>query len=406
MPIHRCQCLWINLWKLWIVQSLLHVPDDRRCTACHNPQPVGLAAPLQISAVLARLVRVIQVCSQCGTRWNVRDRQRAWCPRCNGALMAPVGPPDPRWSPGAAGQAPARPPGPQGGGPRLPSGFRWIAVRPGPPPPQRRRRRQLGPTPRYNYIPRWGLADHLAPAIAGEDAAAKQGPAPVTVRAALLSAITVFGLAAAIHIVRYALLLINRTSLLPPLVAGAALWLGVLASLAAIVAVILTGVVTTSWLIARRAAVYQHLGQDDPRPKWALWAGCMIPVVNLVWAPLYLLELAHAEQTQARLRGPITAWCIAWILSTGVSIFGIATSFTTKPQGIADNTVTVIIAYLLGAAVLVLLWQVFDAFVRKPVERPLHRWVMVGAEQPAPQPEPAEPESSPAVEPSQQEPAA
>lgn len=240
------------------------------------------------------------------------------------------------------------------------------------------------------------------PVAPGDDAAVKQGPAAVTVRAALLSAITIFGLAAAIHIVRYVLLLVNRTSLLPPLVAGAALWLGVLVSLAAIVAVILTAVVATSWLIARRAAVYQHLGQDDPRPAWALWAGCLVPVANLVWAPVYLIELAHAEQTYARLRGPIAAWWIAWILSTAVSIFGIATSFTTKPQGIADNTVTVIVAYLLGAGVLVLLWQVFDAFVRKPVERPLHRWVIVGTEQP----KPAEPESPPAVETDQQEPAA
>ncbi len=349
---------------------------------------------------------MIQVCSQCGTRWNVRDRQRGWCPRCNGALMAPVNPPDPRWSPGATSHPPTRPPGPQRGGARLPQGFRWIAVRPGPPPAPRRRRRPLGPTPRYAYIPRWGLADHVVPVAPGGHDAVKKGPAPVTVRAALLSAITIFGLAAAVHIVRYALLLINRTSLLPPLVAGAALWLGVLASLAAIVAVILTGVVTTSWLIARRAAVYEHLGQDDPRPTWALWAGCLMPVVNLAWAPVYVIELAHAEQTQARLRGPIAAWWIAWILSTAVSIFGIATSFTNKPQGIADNTVTVIVAYLLGAGVLVLLWQVFDAFVRKPVERPLHRWVVVGADQPQAQPEPAEAESPPAVEPDQQEPAA
>ena len=32
---------------------------------------------------------MIQVCSQCGTRWNVRDRQRVWCPRCRGTLLAP-----------------------------------------------------------------------------------------------------------------------------------------------------------------------------------------------------------------------------------------------------------------------------------------------------------------------------
>ncbi len=352
-------------------------------------------------AVLARLVRVIQVCSQCGTRWNVRDRQRAWCPRCHGALLAPAAnPPDPRWGPGATSHPPTRPPTPQGGPPRLPAGFRWIAVRPGPPPPPRRRRRQLGPTPRYAYIPRWGLVDQVAPPALADDAAAKKGPEPVTVRAALLSAITIFGLAAAVHIVRYVLLLINRTSLLPPLVAGAALWLGVLASLAAIVAVVLTAVVTTSWMIARRSAVYRHLGQEDPRPAWALWAGCLVPVVNLVWAPVYLIELAHAEASQSRLRGPITAWWVAWVLSTGVSIFGIATSFTTQPQGIADNTVTVIIAYLLGAAVLVLLWQVFDGFVRKPVERPLHRWVVVAQDRPA------EPESVLAVESEQQEPAA
>ena len=75
--------------------------------------------------------------------------------------------------------------------------------------------------------------------------------------------------------------------------------------------------------------------------------------------------------------GPITAWWIAWIFATGLAIFASATSFTTRPQGIADNTVTTIITYLLGVAVLVLLWQVFDAFVRKPVERPLHRWVIM-----------------------------
>ena len=39
--------------------------------------------------------------------------------------------------------------------PRLPPGYRWIAVRPGAPPPPRRGRRSLGPTPRYAVIPRW-----------------------------------------------------------------------------------------------------------------------------------------------------------------------------------------------------------------------------------------------------------
>lgn len=347
----------------------------------------------------------------------MRDRQRAWCPRCHGALMAP----DPRWNAPAPaqppipvqppGRPPAQPPGPPRQAPRLPSGFRWIAVRPGPPPPPRHRRRPLGPTPRYTAIPRWGLVDPFIPAVTGE-AGVRTGPSPATVRAALLAAVSVFGLAAFVHVIRYVLLLINRTTLLPPLVASAALWLGVVVSLAALVAVVVAAVVMTSWLVARRAAVFRHRGQDDPRPAWALWVGCLTPLVNLVWAPVFVIELAHAEDSHARLRGPITAWWIAWIFATGLAIFATATSFTSQPQGIADNTVTTILTYLLGVAVIVLLWQVFDAFVRKPVERPLHRWVIVapGEKDTAPgeagTDTEAPAESSAPVEQEQQEPAA
>ncbi len=73
---------------------------------------------------------------------------------------------------------------------------------------------------------------------------------------------------------------------------------------------------------------------------WALRAGCLIPFVNLVWAPVYVLELAGAEERLKRLRRPIVVWWLVWVASTVVSIFSIATSFTTDAQGIADNTVT------------------------------------------------------------------
>ena len=96
---------------------------------------------------------MIQVCSQCGTRWNVRDRRRVWCPRCHGTLLAPSGPaPGAEWS--ARPTAPSMGPSGLGSPPRrrthlpvrLPAGYRWIAVRPGAAPPPRRRRRPLGPT--------------------------------------------------------------------------------------------------------------------------------------------------------------------------------------------------------------------------------------------------------------------
>ena len=107
---------------------------------------------------------MIQVCSQCGTRWNVRDRQRVWCPRCNGTLLAPSGSaPHSEWSarPTASALRPSMAQPRWGRPPRLPPGYRWIAVRPGAAPPPRRGRRPLGPTPRYAVIPRWGLVDHF-----------------------------------------------------------------------------------------------------------------------------------------------------------------------------------------------------------------------------------------------------
>ncbi|WP_313674832.1 DUF4328 domain-containing protein [Mycolicibacterium sp.] len=329
---------------------------------------------------MTRLVGVIQVCSRCGTRWNVRDRERSWCPRCQGALLAPPGQPEPQPAAAAAGrQAPGQPaPAPSTSAPpAAPPRFRWIAVRPGPPPPPRPRRRPLGPTPRYQYIPRWGLIDPITPAAARDSAAARKGASATAARAALVAAGVVLAAAAGVHVVRYLLLLINRTTLLPPFVAIGSLLSGVLVSLAAVIAVIAAAVVLTSWLIGRRAAAFAVHDQPDPRPEWALWVGCLIPVVNLVWAPVFVLELAVAERCHARQRGPVTLWWIGWVVSFLICGWATWTSRATDAQGIADNTVTMIVAYLAGLAVLVLVWRVFAGFFDKPVDRPQHRWVVV-----------------------------
>jgi hypothetical protein len=100
---------------------------------------------------------------------------------------------------------------------------------------------------------------------------------------------------------------------------------------------------------------------------------------------------------------PITVWWVVWIASTALSLFSIATSFTTDPQGIADNTVTTIVAYLFAAGAVLLVLQVFLGFERQPVERPSKRWVMVAA----PGPEKTEADDpARAVEPEGQNPAA
>lgn len=323
---------------------------------------------------------MIQVCSQCGTRWNVRDRQRVWCPRCRGTLLAPSTGADPRWSRTGG----TRLPGPQGAGrqrtaPQLPPGYRWIAVRPGAP-PARRARRPLGPTPRYVVMPRWGLVDRVGPNGATPTPQVGPGPAAATVRATLLANVAVLSFAALAHLVRYLLLIVNRNTLLNTVVAGAVFWLGVVASLAAIAAVITGAVVLTRWLIARRAAAFTHRGLPDPRPGWALWAGCLVPVVNLVWAPVYVIELATAEDHLDRQRQPILVWWLVWILSTATSIFAVATSGARDAQGIGNNTITVAFAYLLAVAAIAATARVFEGFESKPVERPAHRWVVVADE--------------------------
>jgi hypothetical protein len=336
---------------------------------------------------------MIQVCSRCGTRWNVRDRERVWCPRCHGTLLAPAAPVSSHseWSPRPTA-SPLRPRA-QRVAPRLPAGYRWIAVRPGAAPPVRRRRRPLGPTPRYAVIPRWGLVDRFGPPAEQRQAPPRTGPSVAAVRATLVATMVVLGVAALVHVVRYALLIVNRSTLLNPLVAGAATWLGVLVSVAAIFMVVASAVVLTNWLIARRAAAFSHCGHHEPRPLWALRAGCLVPLVNLVWAPVYVIELAVAEDRFARLRRHIVVWWIIWVVSTAVSVFSIATSFTRDAQGIADNTVTTTVAYLLALAGMVLAIQVFLGFERNPVERPARRWVIVADE--GPSGETPKPESPP-----------
>ena len=94
--------------------------------------------------------------------------------------------------------------------------------------------------------------------------------------------------------------------------------------------------------------------------------------------------MAAVEDRLTWLRSPIVVWSLVWVASTALSVFSIATSFTQDAQGIADNTVITIVAYLLALAAMLLAMKVFLGFERQPVERPAKRWVIVAAElQPA-----------------------
>jgi hypothetical protein len=374
---------------------------------------------------------MIQVCSQCGTRWNVRDKQRSWCPRCNGTLLAPAAPePSPPTSPNAGWGA-----GPQNA-PRLPPGYRWIAVRPGPPPPPRRRRRPLGPTPRYLAIPRWGLLDRVDQDT-GSGHSRTQAPPADRIRTSFFVSAVALGAAALVHLLRYVLLVINRNTLLNWLVADAAALLSVLASLAAVAAAATTAFLLTRWLIARRAAAFEHVGRSEPRTRRALWTGTLLPpsaamtlaitfavvavttehsaswalmaacvtfsclpLLGSVWSLVYVIELAKTEDHYSQLRPVIWGWWLMWLISSVTSVFASITSGAPDSQGIANNTVAMIVAYLVALASVLATVKLFEGFERKPVERPAHRWVVIADDELAPT------ESAAAVELPGEEPAA
>ena len=320
---------------------------------------------------------MIQVCSQCGTRWNVRDRQRSWCPRCRGALLAPAAS-----QAAPSGARPAAPVAP----PKLAPGFRWIAVRPGAPPRRARGRRPLGPTPRYQTIPSWGLHQYFdeQPPQADTD-----GPQAGTVRFLLIAAAVTLGVAAVVHLLRYVLLLINRGVLLHPVIAVGAVLLGLLASLAAIGVVVLAVVAAVRWLIHRRAVGYAEHGDADPRSRVALWLGCLIPGVNVVLAPVFVWELAALEGRLSHLRRTIVLWWIVWALSAAVTVWSLVSLvytsfFSYTPQNIADNTVTTIVGYLLAVAAFLLTAKVFTGFDGGTATEQggsIRRWVVVASEE-------------------------
>jgi hypothetical protein len=224
------------------------------------------------------------------------------------------------------------------------------------------------------------LADRVDQAPAAAEKPSRTGPSAPVVRTTMFLTVLILSAAALVYVARYALLVYNRNTLLNSIVAVVADWVGVLASVGAIAAVIVSGAMLIRWLIARRAAVFSHHGLPEPRSVRALWAGCAVPFANLLWAPVYVIELATVEEHYARVRRPIVQWWIAWLVSYGISIFAIFTSFATDAQGIANNTVLMVFAYLFAAVTMAAVARVFEDFERKPVERPAHRWVVVEPE--------------------------
>lgn len=203
------------------------------------------------------------------------------------------------------GRDPERPPrhDPQQGAPRrraaLPRGYRWVAR---PPSGTRAARTEarphapddLGPTPRYRQIPRWGL--HVEPPAPDTERDAKDRSAAASARTVLTSTIVLFALAALAEVFRYALMLRNRGHLVHQLTVAISDATALVFGYAAMAFVVVSAIVCARWLVRARARAYESAGEREPRrPRW-IYAGLLVPVVNLVYPGVFLTELALARR--------------------------------------------------------------------------------------------------------------
>ncbi|WP_084473056.1 DUF4328 domain-containing protein [Nocardia alba] len=256
--------------------------------------------------------------------------------------------------------------------------YRWVARR-----PDHRTRRAgaatsapLGPTPRYTETPRWGLLDP-PPSPAPTPERPLRGISAHRDRL-LRGTAMVFLVAGLAEYGRYLILLQNRARLIPgwllSISDATVLVFGVIAPIYALV----TAVSLVAWLIEARTIVFTAYGRRDPRKRWSLIAGCLVPGVNLIWPGVFLTELLGADP-DPRSRRAVRIWWAAWVFSglllIAATLWRDASTLQAEADGVSFTGFTNLCAA--GFAILTL-WMVHALEGRdlRGDIRSAHRWVM------------------------------
>lgn len=287
-------------------------------------------------------------------------------------------------------------------------------MRPGSPPKTARRPRPLGPTPRYAYIPRWGLVDHIDPSGSSRQGIAGGGVPSRVLERLLLATIITLAITSCAHFLRYALMVYNRGALIPRFVASASNGLVLVSVALACAVMVATAWFLTEWMIARRAETYRDLGFEDPRARWEIRVGCLLPIANIVGVPLLLLELAKIENRWYRQYRNILWWSGLWAATWLLVLVTWVSRDAVTVQGVADNALFTAIDYAVAAAAAWSLRRVYEGFTAPEGHRRAVRWLAVESLQgPVPVdadrpdvPPTRDNNSAAAVEPVGQEPAA
>ncbi len=258
-------------------------------------------------------------------------------------------------------------------------------MRPGSPPKAARRRRPLGPTPRYAYIPRWGLVDHIEPASSSRQGIAGARIPSRVLERLLLATIITLAIVSCVHFLRYALMVYNRGALIPRFVASTSNGLVLFTVALAFAVMVATAWYLTDWMMARRAETYGDLGFDDPRRPWEIRVGCLLPVVNIVGIPLLLLELAKIENRWYRQYRNIVGWSILWGATWLLMLITWVIRDSETVQGIADNALFTAVDYAIAAVAAWALRGVYRGFTAPEGHHRMVRWLAVeSAQRPVP----------------------
>ncbi|WP_246007839.1 DUF4328 domain-containing protein [Gordonia oryzae] len=287
-----------------------------------------------------------------------------------------------------------RPPARQPSGPRPPTGpprmyggrrVRWVARRPDDTLPPQRPPRRTGPRliPRYVYLPRWGLVD--TPVTEGEP---RNSPAHLGM--ALTGALQIAGAAfvasTCAHLLRYLLLVINRSTTLPGWLIGLSTVLVLSAGLLALAGSVYTIVAFVRWLLAVRTETYRVRGFFDPRPRWQSIPLAAIPLVNVAGAALLLGEPAEMLDDVARSAARIRLrklW-VGWTVVNTIAVLTVITWWVGAASGSIQTSADALFMVALTAAVSAAFafWAahrlpaVFSVSSAEPTV-PAHRWVVV-----------------------------
>ncbi|SNT26824.1 DUF4328 domain-containing protein [Rhodococcoides kyotonense] len=301
-----------------------------------------------------------QVCARCATRWPVGTAPAVWCPRCHGVLLSPV-----------SAHAPAQ-------GVR---NFKWVARS-----PKSKRAASASPkrrpsaTPRYDEIPRWGLIDRPAPRP--DEGASRLDRWGNAASGLLVLTGALLLLACVAELVRYGILLYNRTRLVSQTALVASDALVLFAETASIVIGIAAAVASACWLVKRRRDFFARAKSRDPRSTRSIFLGSLIPVVSLVMPGVYLTELVDVRGRSDRsallrlVRIWWAAWVVNWLLVLGATLWRTRDSLQAQADSVLFSAVLALVAAAVAFLTLRLMRDVESRSFRG-MDRPAPtRWVV------------------------------